>query len=97
MKTLLTYEDVHDLNTVSGIINRYAPPSENNTESYIRDVCKKTGYPTNMILDLQDIDILIKFAQAIVTHENGAPPQGLPFHWYEESVYHEAATAALNL
>ncbi len=96
MKTLLTYEDLHGLNTVTAIINRYAPARENNTAGYINDVSKRIGVSPSMILDLQDPDILIQFAQAIVIHENGHPPVWMPYYWYEEVTYHEAAMAALD-
>lgn len=43
------------LDTVEGIINRFAPPSENNTERYISFVCRKSFYnrdePLNHIFD----------------------------------------------
>jgi len=35
---LQTYQDRHDLTTIRGIINRWAPNNENNTNSYIRFV-----------------------------------------------------------
>ena len=31
-------------NTIEKILNRFAPASENNTESYINYVCQQTGY-----------------------------------------------------
>lgn len=96
MKTLITYEEKYDLSTISKIITRYAPPSENNTDKYIIDVSKRSGFSANMVLDLQNIDILIKFAQAIVMHENGQPQEGVPFHWYDEVIYHDAAMEALG-
>ena len=96
MKTLLTYEDVHGLNTVTRIITRYAPPAENNTEAYIRDISQQAGISPNMVVDLQNPDILIRFAQAIVIHENGHPPEWMPYYWYEEVTYHEAAMSALK-
>jgi hypothetical protein len=96
MKTLLTYEDIHGLNTITRIISRYAPPGENNTEYYNKDVSERTGLSPNMILDLQNPDILIQFAQAIVIHENGHAHSFMPYYWYEEVTYHEAAMAALE-
>ena len=40
MKTLLAYYLRYDLDTVQSLINRYAPPHENDTESYARAVAK---------------------------------------------------------
>ena len=31
-----TYRRKHGLTTIRGIINRFAPPSENNTDKYVR-------------------------------------------------------------
>ena len=37
-----TYRRKHGLTTIRGIINRFAPPSENNTEKYVRYCCTVT-------------------------------------------------------
>lgn len=42
-KLLRTYNIKHKLYTVRQIIARWAPPVENNTEGYIRRVCKYGG------------------------------------------------------
>lgn len=96
MKTLLTYEDLHGLNTITRVISRYAPPGENNTEYYIRDVSERSGISPNMIVDLHNPDILIRFAQAIVLHENGHPPAYMPEYWYDAATYYDAAMDALH-
>lgn len=41
--TLQTYRK-NGSDTIKKIINRWAPPNENNTSEYIKFVCKKTGY-----------------------------------------------------
>lgn len=96
MKTLLTYENAHGLNTITSIISRYAPSDENNTNSYIWDVSERVGLPPSKVLDLRNPDILIGIAQAIVIHENGHSPEWLPYYWYDEATYHEAAMMALG-
>lgn len=68
---LLNYEKLHGLNTIIGIINRWAPPPENQTEAYIKDVCGRTGFPGDHILDLKDKAVLASLAKAISTHEVG--------------------------
>ena len=35
IKTLVTYYNKYSLKTIRGVISRWAPPSENNTENYI--------------------------------------------------------------
>lgn len=42
-RTLITYQDKHQLRTIRQIIGRWAPPNENNTESYIRQVATRVG------------------------------------------------------
>lgn len=65
--TLTTYYTKYGLNTIKGIISRYAPPTENNTEGYINLVSRKTGFAPDKILAKED---LIKLIPAIVLQEN---------------------------
>lgn len=44
-RTLITYYTKHDCKTLEKIINRWAPPQENNTLSYITHVKLKAGVP----------------------------------------------------
>lgn len=96
VKVLISYRDKHGLDTVNGIINRYAPATENNTYSYVVDVSKRSGFYPNEIVDLHDVDTLIKLAKAITIHENGLAPEYMPFYWYDEAIYHRAALDALE-
>lgn len=57
-------------NTISDIISTYAPSSENNTQAYIDDVVKRTGFKANQRLDLNDTDTLAKLMAAMTKHEN---------------------------
>ena len=41
---LRTYRDKYKANCIRDIISRWAPPSENDTERYIRNVCLWTGF-----------------------------------------------------
>jgi len=59
------------LNTVSEIIAAYAPPSENNTGSYISAVSSQIGEYPDTELDMRDISTLSNFVYAIIQHENG--------------------------
>jgi hypothetical protein len=80
---------------VAGIIQRFAPASENNTFGYIQCVCRSLGVRPAERLPMDLPSILIELAQSIVHHENGVPPSGAPAFWYDDSVYAEAATSAL--
>lgn len=42
---LRNYERLDHCSTLSEIIARWAPPIENDTDAYLRDVCKFMGYP----------------------------------------------------
>ncbi len=68
------YQDVHGLSSISGILNRYAPPSKNNTAAYISDVAGKTGFGADQSLDLHDPKQLASLMAAMVTHEQGRQP-----------------------
>lgn len=61
------------IDTVTGIISRWAPSSENNTTAYINSVAKKTGFKPDEKLTPTP-DTLVKLAKAIIHHENGIQP-----------------------
>lgn len=68
--TLCNYIKIHNLNTIRAIISRFAPPSENDTEVYIRFVSAKMK-----ISDTQPIGThseLLKLMTAIIRMENTA-------------------------
>lgn len=73
-KTLLTYQDKHGLNTVEGIIARWAPATENNTDAYVATVAKAMGVKPNEALNLRDADTLNNLTRAIIRVENGEQP-----------------------
>lgn len=60
------------INTVSKVINRWAPPSDNNpTEGYIAFVAQRLGVDPNQPLNLQDQGVARKLASAIEEFEGG--------------------------
>lgn len=61
----------HGLKTVNAIIDVYAPPSENDTYAYKRDVCARLGTGPTTEIDLSDYGHLLAFVRAIIWHENG--------------------------
>lgn len=75
-KNLLNYQDKHGINTIEGIINRWAPTSENNTSAYVQAVAKETGLDPSAPLNLRNPDTLQKVTTAIIHHENGGHPYG---------------------
>lgn len=65
--TLHTYFAKYRLFTVTNIINRYAPPSENNTPAYIAYVVAKCG---SDVVNLQDVDYVYRLLKAICWYES---------------------------
>jgi len=58
------------LNTITSIITAYAPPSENDTASYISSVSSDTGFGPDDALTA-DSATLASLIRAIANHENG--------------------------
>ncbi len=73
---LRNYQRKHGLNTISGIINRWAPTNENNTQTYIDSVAKSTGVTPDQFIHTDDSRFMMKLLQAIIRHENGEQPYG---------------------
>lgn len=64
-------------NTVTTLISRYAPPSENDTQAYINAVAGETGLDPNEPIDLSQ-EVLHDLMRAIIDHENGAQASLIP-------------------
>lgn len=73
---LRNYQRKHGLSTISGIINRWAPTNENDTQAYIKSVAKATGVDPDQRIDTSDSRFMMKLLQAIIQHENGDQPYG---------------------
>lgn len=73
-RLLIRYQDQHDQKTISAIIKRWAPETENNTKAYISAVAKQTGFAPYMPLDMHTHAHLAPLVKAIIRHENGAQP-----------------------
>ncbi len=68
---LHTYRTRHGLRTIAAMIARWAPPSENKTELYIRTGSRRSGIPADRPLDTRDRRTMIPIAAAISFVENG--------------------------
>jgi hypothetical protein len=71
---LRNYKRKHGLDTIVGIINRFAPSVENNTTAYIAHVCKTLGVEADTRRDIESEVVLLPLAKAIIRHENGQQP-----------------------
>lgn len=96
MRLLLVYFTKHGLDTAESIINRYAPPHENATDSYIHQVTRHLGVTRRTPLDLNNSVSLIRLAQAITLHENGPAGNGYATFWFDDALYARAAELALK-
>jgi hypothetical protein len=72
VQNLVAQQTKHGLNTISGIITKWAPPSENNTASYISDLSKRTGFAADQPLNLKDPKVVAPLISGIVRHEGNA-------------------------
>lgn len=89
-KNLLSYQR-QGYDTVSEIVNRWAPASDgNNTEAYIAALCKKLNVTPNDQLNMSDINTLRQLCAGIIQHENGKQP-------YSEDQLNTGVSAALGL
>ncbi|HDK6244610.1 TPA: hypothetical protein MXD78_003304 [Klebsiella quasipneumoniae] len=89
-KNLLSYQR-EGYDTVSEIVNRWAPASDgNNTEAYIAALCKKLNVTPNDQLNMSDINTLRQLCAGIIQHENGKQP-------YSEDQLNTGVSAALGL
>lgn len=74
MSLLKTYQHRYGKNTVCGLITRWAPDVENDTNSYIKSVCDALCVANDEPVDTQDKNTLVELAKAIIQHENGEQP-----------------------
>lgn len=71
-KIIQTYIRKHHLTTVREIIYRWAPPEDgNDTSSYVRQVCKETGFWPETNIDSTNAWKLTTLLQAMAYVENG--------------------------
>jgi hypothetical protein len=94
-KILMTYSYLYeedtprDLDTVRELINRWAPPVENDTGAYVAAVAKSLNVAPDDKIDVADQPTLTKLVTAIIHHENGRV-------MYEPQTIIAAVTLALS-
>jgi hypothetical protein len=71
---LTTYQDRHGLRTIRGIVSRWAPGNENDTEAYIAAVARRMDRHPRATLDLHRHADLRPLVEAIIHHEIGGNP-----------------------
>lgn len=72
---LTTYQDRHGLRTIRQIVNRWAPPNENSTNSYVNFVdTRLPRHGADDVLNLHSFEDMRELVVAIITHELGGQP-----------------------
>jgi hypothetical protein len=62
------------IDTLRATVNRWAPPSENETDAYVHDVSSQTGLDPDTCIDLTAFTTCKALVKAIIYHENGEQP-----------------------
>lgn len=73
MAKILSNYQAQGVGTIAQIISRWAPATENNTQSYINHVSQLTGWPSFYTPSKAAGDYL-PLIKAIIKHENGEQP-----------------------
>lgn len=71
---LANQQRMHGRRTWNAIIPVYAPPSENDTQAYIDDMCRGTLTTADEMLDLTNQAFLIQAGRVMIHHEQGINP-----------------------
>jgi hypothetical protein len=70
-ENLKVYGTKHKINTLRGVISRYAPASENDTENYIKFVAQRTGLDPNQEIDLTNPAVRHVISGPMILMEKG--------------------------
>ena len=84
---LIIYQQKHGCETIAALVHRWAPPNENNTAAYTRDVSQRMQVSPDARVDLLNFFVCANAIRAFVWHENGTQP-------YPPDVISEAAYLA---
>lgn len=91
---LITYQDRYKLRSIRTIINRWAPPSENNTDAYVNQVANACHKAADESINVHDYEIMCPLVEAIIRHENGAGPKSTLNTWYDRATIDTALQRA---
>jgi len=86
-KLLQTYQEKYQLMTLRQIIDRWAPPSENDTSAYITAVSIWADFDPDAVIDVTDYATAYPLMRAMCRQENGAPPEDTEPYWYQPEVW----------
>lgn len=73
---LLAYRNFHGINTIRGLVNRWAPGSDNNdTDAYMATMARIMGVGVDAEIDLADESTMLKASHGIALQEGGTAIQ----------------------
>ncbi|MGD1327785.1 hypothetical protein ACNHE5_23265 [Pandoraea pnomenusa] len=72
MQALLRSYDGRGLNTVGGVVGRWAPPSENDTSGYAKSVAKRLGVGVDDKLDMRNPAVIEALGREMAKQEGNA-------------------------
>ena len=74
MMDLRNQQVLHGLNDIEQIIEKFAPPSENNTLAYVSAIVAALKVGSRDPINLSDPSFLAKFGKAVIVQEQGYNP-----------------------
>ena len=83
----LMHHIIHGEHTIPQLVSAWAPPNENNTQAYIDEVCRVTGYLVDQPIE-PTFEMLGPIARAITIQENGHTPDG--GEWIGPEIFRQA-------
>jgi hypothetical protein len=91
-KILQAYQESHGINTLRGVINRWAPPIENDTSAYVTSVSIRSDIEPDDVLNLSDYKTVYMMLRAMTWQENGKP--GNKDFWYPDDIWEKGLRMA---
>jgi hypothetical protein len=70
IKILISYQETDGLKTVRTMINRWAPPSENDSTAYVDFVAGRMLISPDTVFDIMDWNLCAMMTEAIIAQEN---------------------------
>lgn len=70
-KTIRTYSSKYGINTLRGIISRWAPSNENDTNNYLTFVAKQLGISPDLVIDVTNRELCAQLIYAMSIMEAG--------------------------
>jgi hypothetical protein len=73
-RIMITYQDKYGINTPHSIVNRWAPPHENDTGAYAKHVAEVLDIGEHSTFDVHCYGFMKPLVETIIKHENGKQP-----------------------